>query len=69
MSLKENWKSTGSQLGHAFMDLGKTLIKTAKTGIQKADEWANTEDEAAASAQAEQTEASATAVVSDEEIK
>lgn len=44
-SLKSDWKSTGVGLGHAFRDLGKTVIKTAKTGADKAEEWANREDE------------------------
>lgn len=43
-SIKDDWKKTGSQLGHAFAGLGKMLIKTAKTGVEKADEWANGEE-------------------------
>lgn len=38
--LKESWKQTGTGLGHAFRDLGKTVIKSAKTGADKAEEWA-----------------------------
>lgn len=45
MSLKDNWKETGKGLGHAFRDLGKTLVKTASTAAKKADEWANGDDE------------------------
>ena len=45
MSLKDTWKSTGSGLGNAFKDLGKTLVKTASTAVNKADEWANGDDE------------------------
>ena len=45
MSLKDSWKDTGIGLGNAFRDLGKTLIKTAKTGADKLDEWANSDDE------------------------
>lgn len=41
MSLKDSWKETGVSLGHAFRDLGKTLVKTVKTGAVKVDEWAN----------------------------
>lgn len=41
MGLKDNWKETGTSLGHAFRDLGKTLVKTVKTGVDKADDWAN----------------------------
>lgn len=43
-STKENWKDTGRDLGHAFKGLGKTLLKTAKTGVNKATEWAETDD-------------------------
>ena len=43
--LKSDWKETGVGLGHAFRDLGKTLLKTGKTAIKKVDEWANSEDE------------------------
>jgi len=43
--LKDSWKDTGVGLGHAFRDLGKTLIKTGAKAIKKADEWANGDDE------------------------
>lgn len=46
--LKGAWKETGVGLGHAFRDLGKTLIKTGATAMKKADEWANREDTAPA---------------------
>lgn len=42
--LKGSWKETGVGLGHAFRDLGKTLIKTGAKVVKKADEWAK-EDE------------------------
>ncbi len=42
--LRGTWKETGKSLGHAFRDLGKTLIKTGATAVKKADEWANKED-------------------------
>ena len=45
MSLKDSWKATGSGLGNAFKDLGKTLVKTASTAISKADQWANGDDD------------------------
>lgn len=45
MALKDSWKETGVGLGHAFRDLGKTIIKSVKTGAEKADEWANGDDE------------------------
>ncbi len=45
MALKDEWKQTGKDLGGAFADLGKTLLKTAKVGVEKADSWAEgTED-------------------------
>lgn len=44
MSLRDNWKETGVGLGHAFRDLGKTIVKTASVGVKKADDWANGED-------------------------
>lgn len=39
--LRDTWKETGKGLGHAFRDLGKTLVKTGATAVKKADEWAN----------------------------
>ena len=45
MALKDNWKQTGVGLGHAFRDLGKSVIKSVATGMKKADEWANKEDQ------------------------
>ena len=39
-NLKNSWKNTGSELGHAFRDLGKTLINSGKKGVDKAVDWA-----------------------------
>ena len=39
-SLKNDWKVVGKGLGKTFSGLGKTLVKTAKVGIEKADDWA-----------------------------
>ena len=44
MALKEDWKDTGKGLGEAFTDLGKTLIRTAEVGVDKARAWANDKD-------------------------
>lgn len=44
MSLRDNWKETGTNLGHAFRDLGKTIVKSASEGVKKADDWANGDD-------------------------
>lgn len=48
MALKDDWKDTGKDLGGAFTNLGKTLIRTAKVGVDKADAWADGEDPAEA---------------------
>lgn len=48
MSLRDEWKQTGKELGHAFQGLGKSIVRSVKTGVDKADEWANS-DEAPAS--------------------
>ena len=37
MALNDEWKNTGKPLGGAFANLGKTLIKTAKVGVDKAE--------------------------------
>ena len=44
-NLKNDWKETGVNLGHAFRDLGKTLVKTGKKVVKKVDEWANETEE------------------------
>ena len=41
--LKDSWKETGVGLGHAFRDLGKTLVKTCSKAVKKLDNWANQE--------------------------
>ena len=51
--LKQSWKETGVGLGHAFRDLGKTLIKTGAGAVKKLDNWANREENQ--QEQAEQT--------------
>ncbi len=45
MALKESWKKTGTEFGHAFKDLGKAFAHTAKTTIKKVDNWANKEED------------------------
>ncbi|MBO7730170.1 MAG: hypothetical protein J6S31_04855 [Lachnospiraceae bacterium] len=37
---KEEWKNTGKELGGAFTGLAKSLIRSAKTGIDKVEDWA-----------------------------
>ena len=41
---KDSWKETGKGLGQAFKGLGKTVIKTAEVGVNKAVEWADKPD-------------------------
>lgn len=41
---KADWKQTGTELGHAFKGLGKTLVRTIKTGTDKAMDWAEEVD-------------------------
>ena len=53
MSLRDQWKQTGTGLGHAFRDLGKTLVKSAANVARKAENWADTEDNAPADAPVE----------------
>ena len=38
MSLKDDWKNTGKDLGNSFKDLGKSLVRSAKTGVGKVDD-------------------------------
>lgn len=42
--LKDSWKKTGVGLGHAFRDLGKSIVKSAATAVNKVDDWANKDD-------------------------
>ncbi len=44
-SLKDTWKETGKGLGHAFRDLGKTIIKSGAKVVNKVDDWANGDEE------------------------
>ena len=53
IDLKESWKETGKGLGHAFRDLGKTLIKSADVAVDKAEEWAHNDDAQQAAQQAQ----------------
>ena len=42
---KKMWNDTGKELDEAFKTLGKTIVKSAKLGIKKIDEWANGDDD------------------------
>lgn len=43
-SLKDSWKNTGVGLGHAFRDLGKSIVKSAAVAAEKVDNWANNDE-------------------------
>lgn len=43
-SIGDNDVATGASFGNAFKDLGKSIIKSAKAGVEKADEWATSDD-------------------------
>ena len=43
-SIGDENTNTGASFGNAFKGLGKTIIKSAKAGAEKADEWANSDD-------------------------
>ncbi len=53
---KNSWKKTGSELGDAFKDLGKVLIKTGKKGVDSAVEWASRDDGAQEPIEAQYTD-------------
>lgn len=44
MALRDDWKSTGKELGGSFKHLGKSLIKSVRVGVQKATDWADEKD-------------------------
>lgn len=50
---KEEWKETGKELGDAAQGLAKTIIRSAFTGLDKAKEWAESEDGASGGTEAE----------------
>ena len=66
MALKDDWKETGKDLGGAFADLGKTLVRTGKTAVDKAVDWAENDDKKVEEA-AEEVKKEAEEVV--EEVK
>ena len=38
-SLKDDWTVVGKGVGKTFMNLGKSLVKTAKVGVDVANDW------------------------------
>ena len=43
-SIGDDKVNTGASFGNAFKNLGKSIIKSAKVGVEKADEWATSDD-------------------------
>ena len=43
-SIGNDQVNTGKSFGKAFENLGKSIVKSAKVGIEKADEWACSEE-------------------------
>jgi hypothetical protein len=54
--LKDSWKDTGKGLGNAFKSLGKSIVRSAATGVKKVDNWANPEEEETQVVDAEKAE-------------
>lgn len=44
MALKDQWKDTGKGLGSAFKGLGKSIVRSVKTGVDKVDDTAEDEN-------------------------
>ncbi len=38
---KEEWKESGTELGHAFKTFGKTFVRSAETTTDRVVEWAD----------------------------
>lgn len=43
-SLKDDWKETGKDLGGAFKQLGKSVVKSGAVVVNKANDWAERDD-------------------------
>ncbi len=46
-TLKDNWKKVGDDLTELGKDLGKTIVKTVKSGAKAVSDWADKDDEPA----------------------
>ncbi len=42
---KESWKKTGKELGGAFGNLGKSIVRSAMVGANKVGKWAESSNE------------------------
>ena len=59
--LKNNWKKVGKDFTSFGSDLGKSLLKTMKTGVRAATKWADEDEKAKAEAENEEPKAEETA--------
>lgn len=55
---RKEWKETGEELGGAFKNLAKSLIRTGTESVKRAEEWANEDDDAAGRAPENEAEES-----------
>ena len=44
-TLKENWKQVGEEFATLGKDLGKTIVKSVKTGAKVVSDWADKDDD------------------------
>lgn len=44
-SLKDSWKKTGKDMGGAFKQFGKSIVKTSNYAFKEANEWADRDDD------------------------
>ena len=63
--LKSNWKKVGKDWASLGSDLGKSLLKTMKTGVREATKWAD-EEKKDAEAEAENAEPKAEETTAEE---
>ena len=52
---REEWKNTGEELGGAFKNLAKSLIRTGKAGAEKVGDWADSQKDEYAGKYTEQS--------------
>ncbi|MBQ4105302.1 MAG: hypothetical protein IJC86_02820 [Clostridia bacterium] len=43
MALKDDWKSVGKDFKKLGTDLGKSVVRSVKKGVDKVDTWASDE--------------------------
>jgi len=51
-SLKDDWKETGKDLGGAFKQLGKSIVRSGAVVVNKANDWSERDDDNEAAAKA-----------------